>query len=109
MNNHIRAVQPWPKPTTTLLMKNREPFKVQILKTKINRFPTDNHHETQQVEPGEIIEVTKTNLIVQTGQGENLIIKQIQPAGKKLMDIEEFLRGYQPQPGDRFGSFKESE
>ncbi|MCA9042278.1 MAG: methionyl-tRNA formyltransferase [Planctomycetaceae bacterium] len=97
INCHIRAVQPWPKPTTTLQMQNRKPLKVQILQTT----PIADHQSGSD-SPGEIIQVTREDLIVRTGNHEALSIHKIQPAGKKLMDIDEFLRGYQPKPGDQF-------
>jgi methionyl-tRNA formyltransferase len=41
-------------------------------------------------------------LIVATGNGA-LSIDKLQPAGKRVMDASEFLRGYGVKVGDRFG------
>ncbi|QDU81517.1 Methionyl-tRNA formyltransferase [Polystyrenella longa] len=104
INSHVRAVQPWPKPTTVLELQKRKPLNVQILQTKPKQeFDSEFDLEaTSSAIPGEIIQVTKHELCVRTGNNENLLIEKIQPAGKKLMEIDEFLRGYQPKPGDRF-------
>ena len=42
-------------------------------------------------------------LVVVTGDGAGIKILELQPAGKKRMTAEEFLRGYPVQDGYRFG------
>ena len=51
--------------------------------------------------PGVVIEASGNRLIVAAGEGAVRIL-QIQPAGKRPMDAEAFLRGYPIKPGDRF-------
>lgn len=95
VESHIRGVQPWPKPTSTLHITGRKPLPVQI--PKISLEPAEEISGT----PGEIVTCDKEQMLVQTGEGVVSVL-QIQPSGKKLMEIEAFLRGYQPQTGDRF-------
>jgi len=49
--------------------------------------------------PGAVLDGLK----IGTGAGD-LQIDQLQPAGKKKMSAAEFLRGYPPKPGYRFGT-----
>jgi methionyl-tRNA formyltransferase len=42
-------------------------------------------------------------LCVGVGGGEFMSVKEVQPAGKKKMTAEEFLRGYPVVDGMRFG------
>jgi methionyl-tRNA formyltransferase len=44
----------------------------------------------------------RENLCVATGEG-CISISRIQPAGKRVLEIAEFLRGYQLKPGAQLG------
>ena len=56
-----------------------------------------------QVDPGHVAIASKKSLVVQTADGL-LSINDVQPAGKRAMPVEDFLRGKPPEVGDRFGS-----
>lgn len=90
--NHIRGITPIPGAYTTY--KNRR-FKL---------FETDVV-SSQSVSgvPGMITEVTKSTLIVNTGNGL-LSILSLQREGKKRMLIKEFLIGSPFKAGDIFGA-----
>jgi methionyl-tRNA formyltransferase len=45
-------------------------------------------------------------LFIQTGEGV-LRILQLQPAGKKVLSADTFLRGYRVKAGDYFGPLAE--
>ena len=49
-----------------------------------------------------MIEAAGNRLVIAAGQGA-VMPSSIQPAGKRPMPIDEFLRGYQVKPGERFG------
>jgi methionyl-tRNA formyltransferase len=51
--------------------------------------------------PGQIVEVSKGSIIVATGKGE-LMIKELQPEGKRIMKAAEFLAGHKISVSDRF-------
>ncbi len=53
--------------------------------------------------PGEVAIVDKKRLWVKTGNGL-LAVLEVQPAGKRKMDITEFLRGHSLEAGQRFES-----
>jgi methionyl-tRNA formyltransferase len=54
------------------------------------------------VNPGEVVARTKNELLIGTGDGA-LALEEVQIEGKKRMKIEEFLRGYRIEKGDRLG------
>lgn len=49
--------------------------------------------------PGTVRKVTKDAVYVQTGEGL-LVLKGIQPEGKRRMAVKDFLLGYEIKPGD---------
>ena len=89
--NQIRGMNPWPVAHTLL---NGQRFKV---------------YEAELYEgngnPGEVIALTKKELVVAAGEGA-LSLKVVQPAGKPKMSITDFLNGAgrQLKVGDHFGS-----
>jgi len=52
--------------------------------------------------PGTAASVDKESLMILCGQGA-ILPQQVQPAGKRVMSISEFLQGHAVQVGDRFG------
>ena len=57
---------------------------------------------TSAYKPGQICEVTKNSLKVQTGEGI-LMLEEVQLEGKKRMDVGSFLRGVALEAGASFG------
>ena len=53
-------------------------------------------------EPGTVIQAGEGILIIAAREGA-VRIEQIQPAGRKMMQTHDFLRGYCLKPGERFG------
>ncbi len=51
--------------------------------------------------PGEIVQVFKHTLKINTSEGLLLPLR-LQPEGKKVLEISEFINGYHPQEGERF-------
>lgn len=46
-------------------------------------------------EPGTVVEATKHRLVIACGQGTELLLNKVKPAGKGLMDITAYLNGHQ--------------
>jgi len=67
-----------------------------IYRTKISEL------DETGVAPGQVVRRTKSELAVATRDGA-ISIEEIQLEGKKRMGIEEFLRGYRIEKGDRLG------
>jgi methionyl-tRNA formyltransferase len=118
---HVRAMQPWPTAYTFLHRPGKEPMRVIVCKVEANAFAkmcatctrdwqkppaggiyrgveleTPGTHERKQY-PLEV------RVIVNCGEGSAVEILELQPAGKKRMTAEEFLRGHPIVEGMRFG------
>jgi len=103
IKNQIRAFQPWPASFTNW---QREPNKaVRLIVHQVQVVP----EATSSPVGGTVIATDddsgsdskpRRKLWVATGSGA-VAIESIQPAGKRQMDIQEFLRGYPVKVGDR--------
>ena len=82
----IRGLNPWPSAYTSLHGKTLKIWDADV---------TDREYG---VEPGTVAEVSKDQLIIQTGKG-SLSVRSLQLEGKKRMDIQDFLRGYSLEKG----------
>lgn len=90
--NQVRGLHPWPVAYTTLEESNVKIWWAQIGSTK--------HTAT----PGEVVHIAKDYFEIATGEGGALAVYDLQPAGKKRLSAEEYLRGTgaKLQIGDRF-------
>lgn len=95
IHNQVRGLQAWPGVFTHYLKVDGPP-----LRLILDRVTP--HAGSSTFEPGQVAEATSTRLLVQTGEGF-LSLDRVQPAGKRSMEVAEFLRGHHVQPGDRFG------
>jgi methionyl-tRNA formyltransferase len=95
IRNQIKAFSAWPKSYSHWNRSDGDPVRVIIGKTEV--LPA----EENQAEPGTVTQVDKENLHISTGDGI-LSILEIQPSGKRLMEIKEFLRGNQVKAGETF-------
>ena len=97
----VRAMQPWPTAYTYLHREGKEPMRVianQVGMIYVRWLPGGPRP------PGTVGGSVAEMLLVHTGGGSTAVgIRELQPAGKKRMTAEEFLRGYPLQDGDRFG------
>jgi methionyl-tRNA formyltransferase len=96
IRNQVRAFQPWPGTYTNWHREADEPLR--LILEQVSTLPADDAIAT----PGQVVRVDKRQLVVAAGQGY-VAIDRLQPAGKRSMEISEFLRGHAVQPGDRFG------
>ena len=83
----VRGLNPWPSAYTHLDGKTLKIWACDVLPQSASKG-----------ESGEILEVTKDAIHVQTGAGI-LVLREIQLAGKARMDAGAFLRGYKVVPG----------
>ena len=95
--NQVRAMQPWPTAYTFWHRPGQPPLRLLILKAAARpRQPAE-----AAAAPGDVLPET-ARLGVAAGGGV-VEVRELQPAGKRRMTAEEFLRGRRPQPGDRLG------
>lgn len=50
--------------------------------------------ETTDLKPGQVVRLTKKELVIAAGQGTTFKINQLKPAGKPLMTIVDYLNGH---------------
>lgn len=97
LHNRIRGLKPWPGTYTHWLRSEDSPMRLIIVKaTPAGENPSDG------AQPGEVVPSDPGQILVATGSG-TLSLEVIQPAGRKAMPVDAFLRGYSISPGERFG------
>jgi methionyl-tRNA formyltransferase len=89
IRNRLRGFQPWPGAFTTFRGRNLHVWDA----------ATSQH----SLPPGELL-VENDRLFVGCGGGTALALLEIQPEGKKHMAVRDFVHGYRPQTGEKFGS-----
>ncbi|MDE5882179.1 MAG: methionyl-tRNA formyltransferase [Muribaculaceae bacterium] len=97
IHNLIRGLSPYPAAWCEMEeMRSRGKYSdVKIYQSAlISDMPEDSLKLHNDLKPGEVY-VTKDRLFVKTGDGM-LEIVSLQPAGKKRMNADAFLRGYTP-------------
>ena len=103
IDRHVRAMQPWPTAYTFLHRPGKEPMRVIVCRVGRSEGVTNLHQEISPGTPwGGGLENSKELLMFLVNQ--NFVsIDELQPAGKKKMTAEEFLRGNPIVEGMRFG------
>lgn len=97
--DQLRAMQPWPKCFTFWHRKGKAPMR--IIVGKIVMLPS----ESNSASPGTILQADEK--LVLAAQNGAIEIQTLQPAGKRMLTAEEFLRGNKVQLGERFSSTAE--
>jgi methionyl-tRNA formyltransferase len=92
--NQVRGLNPWPVAFTTL--------HGQVLKV----WWTEWSSQDAKSLPGTIEAITEDGIEVATAKGR-LILKEVQPAGKRRMSVADYLRGSSIEVGMRFESIYE--
>jgi methionyl-tRNA formyltransferase len=95
IRNRLRGLQPWPGVYTHWHAK-KQPLR--LILDWVEVVPGQSTAEA----PGTILASGSDRLWIATGNGV-IGIERIQPAGKRTMEIVEFLRGYALPVGDRLG------
>ena len=88
IKNQIRGLNPWPVAYTIYQDQIWKLWQSQVLSTT-----------GCKATPGEILNITTEGILIQCGQGE-LLLTEIQPAGKKRMNTAAYLRGNPVQAGE---------
>jgi methionyl-tRNA formyltransferase len=91
----VRAMQPWPTAYTFWHRPEQPPYRLIVIKAVT--LPAE-----KALPPGTVANVTKDSLAVAAGNGWVSLVK-VQPAGKRVMEVAEFLRGHRVQVGESFG------
>ena len=114
IRNHIRALKPWPGSYTFWHRAGHEPLRLVVdrvavedsgQKTEDRRQGSTQYSvpstqcSTAAARPGQVIVSDSKRLIIATGT-EPISLLTLQPAGKRHMTAEEFLRGYPLREGE---------
>jgi len=91
----IRGLNPWPSAYTYLNGKTLKVWDADVLTETVEG-------SQQEIVPGSILEVRKDTFLIACGEGV-LAIRELQLEGKKRMNAEDFLRGYQLTEGTMLG------
>ena len=103
IKNHIRAMEPWPKCFTFWHHGGQHRPKNQPVRLIVGPLDVvDGFEDTTDTPPGQVLEAEGDRLLIKTGDGA-VLLGQIQPAGKRAMNIDDFLRGYHLATGERLG------
>lgn len=96
--NHIRGLHPWPVAYTT--WKN----------TVIKVWQSEKLANQKSDIPGKVIAIHKDGIVVSSGNETAIKITELQPAGKKRMPAEQYLRGSEMiSVGDQLGDIDENQ
>lgn len=88
----IRGLIPWPCAYTRIDGKGVKIYLAEVKRTG------NGTHDKDVKKPGEIIEITKKSFTIACGK-DALIIKRLQPEGKKQMDAAAYLNGNKLEVG----------
>ena len=106
IRNQVRALKPWPGTFTFWSRPGHEPLRIVIDRVSILGLGiraaamVDSSAPVHQ--PGEVVVSDRQQLIVATGDG-GLSLINVQPAGKRVMPVADFLHGYHIREGERLG------
>jgi methionyl-tRNA formyltransferase len=96
IKNQVRAMQPWPKAYTFWRRPEGAPLRLIIGPVAVVDAPDPG------APPGAVLEAASDRLVVAAGQGA-VRLSALQPAGKRMLPVQQFLRGYRVRPGEEFG------
>lgn len=91
LEQRIRGLNSWPGSYTRWRGKTLKVWDADVV----------NCLETKAL-PGEVTEVSKDGFTVACGEG-GLVLKSVQPEGKKRMAVKDFLLGYSVEIGEKLG------
>jgi methionyl-tRNA formyltransferase len=98
IQNHVRAMEPWPKTYTFWHRPDGPPVRLILGPVSV----VEPSPSASAGSPGVVLKAAGNRLEIATGQGI-AAPTSVQPSGKRLMSIDEFLRGHHIQPGQQFG------
>ena len=88
-------MEPWPGTYTFWHRQGPPPLRLIL-------GPVAVVESSAAVPPGTVLEAAGDRLLIAAGRGA-VRLRSVQPAGKRPLEIAEFLRGYPVRPGDRLG------
>ncbi|HHW07952.1 MAG TPA: methionyl-tRNA formyltransferase [Clostridia bacterium] len=90
--NQVRGMDPWPGAYTRWQGKNLKIWKAQVV-PQLDATGA----------PGTVVALDRAGVLVACGDGQGILVKELQLAGKKRMTTEEFIKGNPLVPGTILG------
>ena len=113
IKDQVRGLEPWPKTYTYWRRTKGAPLRMILghvraveraeLKSAAGPKSTLSMEGGTALESGTVLQASHGRIVVAAGDGTALVIDTLQPAGKRMLAAEEFLRGNRVEPGHRFG------
>ncbi|MBL7044262.1 MAG: methionyl-tRNA formyltransferase [Pirellulaceae bacterium] len=97
IKNQVRALQPWPKAYTFWHRPDGPPLRVIVGPVTVTDGPQT------EAPPGTVVDVSGDAVAVAGAEGV-ISLTSLQPSGKRMLTVAEFLRGYHVQVGETFGA-----
>ena len=97
IKNQVRALQPWPKAYTFWHRPDGPPLRVIVGPVTVTDGPQT------EAPPGTVVDVSGDVVAVAGAEGV-ISLTSLQPSGKRMLTVAEFLRGYHVQVGETFGA-----
>lgn len=101
IKNQVRAMEPWPKTYTFWHRPGGRPVRLILGPVSVVEVPN------LEAPSGTVLDADAGRLVIAAGRGDagrsGVVLRSVQPAGKRMIDVKQFLRGYHVRPGDCFG------
>ena len=98
IRDQVRALKPWPATFTDWLRPDGTAMRLILDLVRVVQADTPTNATA-----GQIVRIEKDQVLVATGQ-YLLSLEQVQPAGKRVMTMDEFLHGHSIQAGQFLGT-----
>ena len=85
IHNHVRGLSPYPAAWTVISSETTPPVDLKIFKTTLTDKRTDQ-------KAGSVV-VEKDRMFVACGDGLMIELNEVQPAGKRRIEVDAYLRG----------------
>jgi methionyl-tRNA formyltransferase len=97
IHNLVRGLQPWP-----LVVSRLGELRLLIIRTeRIGDSAAFTGAVDEDARPGSILKAEADGLVVLCGDRTALRVLEVQPEGKRLMSVRDFLAGHRVQPGSQ--------
>lgn len=105
LHNQIRGLNPWPGAVTMYKGENLKVWQSSLRSQSFagDKISPEDLPESSVREFGKVRQIVEEGIIVGTGKGE-ILLKQVQPAGKRIMPARDFFLGRHGQTGEILGA-----
>lgn len=127
LHNQIRGLNPWPGAFTTYQGENVKVWQSSLISQPLGQQKTDSNKQGISIQSelesvvkdestledlpnvnsvekfGKVLKIVEDGIIIETGKGE-ILLRQVQPAGKRIMPARDFFLGRHGQTGEFLGT-----